>query len=382
MEKIMKTVMKKSFITSLCAALLLLSAGQALSADQEQGMWQRGAKILLVGATAGAIGFLIGATEDAIYNPLKIMYKYREFRAPQEFQDLSDEALDAMTNQHSWRDRCHTWYLKKFGYNTVYTNDPCNLFGPYPSAAAYYITDRNICLSPEMLKKGAQAPVTIRVLYHENVHVYYNDGHNNEMSREYRANHKMTKALFSIGHHDESLKHALNGARCETCGAQRALNTLNQCLSKLEKQKRILSTAYNRGTNTDDVKNYLCTNPLFLLWFSIADGENLKNFILSFKKASNTPNTIDDFTHYLIKEKKLLDHYDQGTKDAWNEIVRENPDQLERLASIDDQISIPSGPNIYDQTKNLLWSLFGYGSQEQGNEVDDESFNKKPEEQL
>ncbi len=150
----MKNFKKKSIIASICAASLLLGANPA------QAMLGK----VVASACIGGLG------KKYLYDPLKTMLKYRNFRAEQEVQDLSDEALDNATDQNSLRDRLHTWYLKKFGYNRMYIADPTNQFKPYDENGrgcdAYTIPTGGIFIR-DVINKG--------LIYHENQHLHNGD---------------------------------------------------------------------------------------------------------------------------------------------------------------------------------------------------------------
>jgi len=119
--------MNKSFIVLFSASLLL-------SASYAQGMWQRGAKIVLGAGAASTIGTL---GKKYIYDPLSLAKKNRPYLAAEPVQQLSDQLLDAMTDHSSVRDRVHTWYLKKLHYNSVYTNDSLSNFHAFSRVHAY-----------------------------------------------------------------------------------------------------------------------------------------------------------------------------------------------------------------------------------------------------
>ncbi|MFC1845546.1 hypothetical protein ACFLX2_00285 [Candidatus Dependentiae bacterium] len=247
MEFLVKNLKKKLIFRPLLAISLLLGASQACGMTPVQRAIVKGLTITgrvgnaFLAGTAGLLG------KRYLYDPIRTMKKYREFRADQEVQDLSDEALDDATDQTSWGDRLHTWYLKRFGYNTVYVNDSDNSL--QLSSGAAVRRGGGTFMQSRIVKNSYLRDWYLR---HENEHL-----HNRDVTQiTYKTIFRIPFSRFSISpfspifplhntHQEEVL--AESGSICGLYRKKRISAFVHAVLSNFQINKNYPDCPYGQG---------------------------------------------------------------------------------------------------------------------------------------
>lgn len=277
--------MKKSIILSL----LLMVAGLSVPARMNAMLWPAVKIGLAITAGAGAIsvsgvglGICLWNKYLWINKPKRRMEQNKIHLMTDNLQKLSDTFLDAMTDQRNYKDRLHTWYLKKYGYNKLYKNDPQSVFKKEESLG-YIGESGGIHIRPEVFSGEKITPQVLVVICHELAHIFNGD----------RKTRLFQKSTILTSEKEKFLKKA---------SLKRKLSP-NWCKKELLANKKTIMTLYNLSRY--DAVKYLCSEAK----------KDLEKQSSSYKNYCNIP------------EREITEEfpYTQGTVEGLQELLHKYP---------------------------------------------------------